>query len=297
MITRTACVLLLAVPATAQTTCYVVRANGDLLRLDAATGATQVVGSSGVACAAGGSPWFAGNEWVYSTGDPTHPGRIVRIDRFTGAVGGSAELVGLPAGYTPRNLSAYSILHSEDPQAPDLLGWIDSWSGQCTVIGPTGRRDLKAAAGAYPNVYAIGPDSGGTLYMLDPGTGLATVIGTGDYGDSSTLAFGPDGSLLACGSTLIGINPATGGATAIGPTGFTDIRALASITRASCYVNCNSGCNPPPCLNVLDFNCFLNAFASGNPYANCDESTTPPTLNVLDFNCFLNRFIAGCTAP
>jgi hypothetical protein len=45
---------------------------------------------------------------------------------------------------------------------------------------------------------------------------------------------------------------------------------------------------------VLDFACFLNRFAAGDPYANCDGSTTAPTLNVLDFACFLNRFAAGC---
>ena len=49
-----------------------------------------------------------------------------------------------------------------------------------------------------------------------------------------------------------------------------------------------------PVLNVLDFSCFLNKFAAGDPYANCDGSTTPPVLNVLDFACFLNKFAAGC---
>jgi hypothetical protein len=62
-----------------------------------------------------------------------------------------------------------------------------------------------------------------------------------------------------------------------------------------CYANCDNS-TEPPVLNVLDFNCFLNAFNAGTPYANCDGSTTPPILNVLDFNCFLNRFTAaaGC---
>jgi hypothetical protein len=62
----------------------------------------------------------------------------------------------------------------------------------------------------------------------------------------------------------------------------------------SCYPNCDASTTPPT-LNVLDFSCFLNRFAAGDPYANCDGSTTPPTLNVLDFACFLNSFAAGCT--
>jgi hypothetical protein len=61
-----------------------------------------------------------------------------------------------------------------------------------------------------------------------------------------------------------------------------------------CYVNCDSSTSAP-CLNVLDFSCFLNAFAAGQSYANCDNSTTPPVLNVLDFSCFLNLFAAGCS--
>jgi hypothetical protein len=61
----------------------------------------------------------------------------------------------------------------------------------------------------------------------------------------------------------------------------------------ACYANCD-GSTIAPVLNVLDFNCFLNRFSSGDSYANCDGSTIAPALNVLDFNCFLNRFSAGC---
>jgi hypothetical protein len=68
---------------------------------------------------------------------------------------------------------------------------------------------------------------------------------------------------------------------------------LAGSSACGCYANCDNS-TTAPVLNVLDFNCFLNAFTSGGSYANCDNSTTAPVLNVLDFNCFLNRFGAGC---
>ena len=55
------------------------------------------------------------------------------------------------------------------------------------------------------------------------------------------------------------------------------------------------GSTTPPVLNVLDFTCFLNRFAAGDAYANCDGSTQAPVLNVLDFSCFLNQFAAGCS--
>jgi hypothetical protein len=64
----------------------------------------------------------------------------------------------------------------------------------------------------------------------------------------------------------------------------------------TCYPNCDHSTNVP-FLNVLDFNCFVNAYTAGDSYANCDGSTQPPILNVLDFNCFVNAYTAGCSAP
>lgn len=62
-----------------------------------------------------------------------------------------------------------------------------------------------------------------------------------------------------------------------------------------CYANCDAS-TTAPCLNVLDFACYLNRFATGDTAANCDGSTTAPVLNVLDFSCFINRFAAGCSS-
>ena len=74
-----------------------------------------------------------------------------------------------------------------------------------------------------------------------------------------------------------------------------DVSLLPAATPPTCYPNCD-GSTTTPCLNVLDFSCFLNKFASGDSYANCDHSTTVPILNVLDFGCFLNNFSAGCSS-
>jgi hypothetical protein len=60
-----------------------------------------------------------------------------------------------------------------------------------------------------------------------------------------------------------------------------------------CYANCDNSAGTPV-LNILDFVCFLDRFAAGDPSANCDGSTTPPILNSLDFTCFINAFAAGC---
>ena len=61
-----------------------------------------------------------------------------------------------------------------------------------------------------------------------------------------------------------------------------------------CYPNCDSS-TVAPLLNANDFQCFLNAFASGDTYANCDNSSVAPVLNANDFQCFLNTFANGCS--
>ena len=79
------------------------------------------------------------------------------------------------------------------------------------------------------------------------------------------------------------------------PEGFITCAELDAIAPPDpyCYPNCD-GSTTSPILNVLDFSCFLNRFAAGDPRANCDGSTNPPVLNVLDFSCFLNSFASGC---
>ncbi len=60
-----------------------------------------------------------------------------------------------------------------------------------------------------------------------------------------------------------------------------------------CYANCDQS-TTAPVLSANDFQCFLNAFASGDAAANCDRSTVAPVLTANDFQCFLNAFSARC---
>jgi hypothetical protein len=48
-------------------------------------------------------------------------------------------------------------------------------------------------------------------------------------------------------------------------------------------------------LTPNDFQCFLDRYASGHPYANCDGSPAPSVLTPNDFQCFLTRFAGGCS--
>jgi hypothetical protein len=63
---------------------------------------------------------------------------------------------------------------------------------------------------------------------------------------------------------------------------------------APCYANCDAS-TTAPALNVADFACFLNRFASGDTRANCDLSALSPVLNIADFACFVNAFAVGCS--
>ncbi len=123
----------------------------------------------------------------------------------------------------------------------------------------------------------LGPRAGATVFYHNPLIGFEGAIGWG-YGSGRVLNFS-----TTCGPAQLA-DP-----------NFTILlgNAVTWSTGGSCYANCDNS-TTPPVLNVLDFTCFLNRFAAGNPLANCDGSTTPPTLNVLDFTCFLNRFAAGC---
>src|SRR4051812_2583884 len=66
--------------------------------------------------------------------------------------------------------------------------------------------------------------------------------------------------------------------------------AILVIRQDRCY-----GSTPAPVLNVADFTCFLQKFAGGAAWANCDHSPASPSLNVADFPCFPQRFAAGCS--
>jgi hypothetical protein len=56
-------------------------------------------------------------------------------------------------------------------------------------------------------------------------------------------------------------------------------------------VGCYVGCDGSGELDVFDFLCFQNLFASGDPVADCDESGV---VDYFDFLCFQNAFAARC---
>ncbi|MCA9278413.1 MAG: hypothetical protein H6815_07115 [Phycisphaeraceae bacterium] len=57
-----------------------------------------------------------------------------------------------------------------------------------------------------------------------------------------------------------------------------------------CYANCDNSAGSHP-LNIFDYICFGNAYAAGDPYADCDGNST---LNIFDYICFGNAYGTGC---
>lgn len=81
-------------------------------------------------------------------------------------------------------------------------------------------------------------------------------------------------------------------------------RAFALFVQSTptCYANCD-GSTTAPILNIDDFTCFINEYATAlalppgqqvTAYANCDQSTTPPVVNIDDFTCFIMAYAQGC---
>jgi subtilisin family serine protease len=61
-----------------------------------------------------------------------------------------------------------------------------------------------------------------------------------------------------------------------------------------CYADCDSSTGLGT-LDIFDFLCFQNRFATGNSYAcECDVSTGVGVCDIFDFLCFQNAFAAGC---
>jgi hypothetical protein len=178
-------------------------------------------------------------------------------------------------------------LYAAGPYA-EIGGTLAQWDGSAwSAVGAAVSVHDIAAADAPDDhgLYAIGEIARGVLLSRWDGTAwtaMTHVEPDGGYGFAQMTYF-DDGSgpaLYAYFQPYHGRSPT---------------RSPLSRFRLfpACYVNCDRS-TQPPLLNVLDFNCFLNAFAGGLPYANCDQSTAPPMLNVLDFNCFLNAFTRGC---
>jgi hypothetical protein len=70
--------------------------------------------------------------------------------------------------------------------------------------------------------------------------------------------------------------------------------ALGVVQWVGCHNQCYADCDNStihPRLNVEDFTCFINKFASDDPYADCNQDGQ---RTIADFACFIQRFSENC---
>ncbi|MFN0131877.1 MAG: GC-type dockerin domain-anchored protein [Phycisphaerales bacterium] len=192
-------------------------------------------------------------------------------------------------------------------------------AGSVIVFGDLTTNRLVPGSVAFTNIYRHFNSTCATSRVIQRGTvSLGASLDAGEYwlewtaSGTSTLS-GP----WAPNVTITGLRgkPGANARQLVGAT-WTDIVegtpgttpplipqdmvfALVGVIRIplpSCYQNCDAS-TTPPVLNVNDFVCFNNLFASGDSRANCDASTKPPVLNINDFLCFTNLYASGCSAP
>jgi hypothetical protein len=235
-------------------------------------------------------------------------GAFTAIGPITGAGAGEANFSGLHLD--PSNGTWYAL--APTGAGVNNLYTIDIATGATTLVAPLSDPAalfIDFAIDNAGNMFAhdIVSDS---IYSVNKVTGATTVLGpTGFLANfAQGMDFDPATNILYAAIYTGGgtgvfatINTTTGAATQIVSTTSWNAEMEIAIRPAgnppvTCYPNCDQS-TQVPFLNVLDFNCFLNAFSAGQSYANCDNSTQPPVLNVLDFNCFLNSFSTGCSAP
>ncbi len=207
--------------------------------------------------------------YIWGQGDGAHPLTLGPGQTLTG----TGRLYG--------NIVSQGTISPDQPfGTPAVAGNINIGGSSSLTMSATSAFNVQALSGS--NYDSI--NGSGTVAQA----GSLTVTTSGGY-----VPAAHDMLTVVSGSSLSGtfshVSLPTVGA--FGPAhvvyGPTDTKVV------MCYANCD-GSTTAPALNVLDFACYLNLYASGDTQANCDGSTTPPVLNVLDFACFLNKYAAGC---
>ena len=271
--------------------------------------------------------------WLAQTGTESDERAFALASDATGGVFVAAGLI--CARYTASGTqiwsqsSAYTMAAAPNESGGFFAGGATgapAWAGEFNSLGELVWRqfynpipvslELRAIAvlsDLSGGAYAVGPTYCeavycGAWFARFNAAGVSSAQGFSNAG-LSCLARDGAGGVFAGGSSLLRLDPTgatlwsapVGGIAGLAPDGRGGVFAVGAASADAfvsrfgfCYANCD-GSTGAPTLNVLDFGCFLNAFAAGSPYANCDGSTTEPVLNALDFACFLNRFAAGCS--
>lgn len=220
---RTAILLLLTFTRLLAQDLVAVRWNGDIVRVDAATGSLTAVtsgfyGLNGLALDHNGYYWSSTNNFTTS--------HLVRIDPVT-----LTATAGPPCGdfrglAATGNSRLWAIEQIGPDSSNDVLVMIDTITGQQTRIGATGRMGLQSLALHAGELWAM--DIHGGLVRLDPATGAASPPLPSTGANVQGMGSLPDGDLIGFASDrFVRIDTRLGVLSQIGPTlGFEDLRGL-----------------------------------------------------------------------
>jgi hypothetical protein len=227
---------------------------------------------------------------------------LIHSDQLAPLVG--AELTGvtfrlLPSAANPWpaatiNFANYDIrLSGSVAPADRSLTFAGNVVGTQTLVrsGP-----LEIPAASFPN--GASPNAFGTVitftqpYTYTGGHLLVEIRHTGFTGTSSSV------DAIAASSVGTGYGTEFSGCwtgSYVGTSGSQGNFSVLQFTKtgggAPCYANCDASTGSPS-LTANDFQCFLNSFAAGESYADCDAVGG---LTANDFQCFLNAYAAGCS--
>jgi hypothetical protein len=131
-----------------------------------------------------------------------------------------------------------------------------------------------------------------TFDLTGPGVAIHDTSATGntiEYQNvTGTMAAGTYTLKLEGTGTIAFTGPGGNGS---GAGGNQPLMTLVVTPAGGCYANCD-GSTGSPVLTANDFACFLNSYATGESYADCDGVGG---LTANDFSCFLNAYATGCT--
>jgi hypothetical protein len=243
-----------------------------------------------------------------------HDGGVLYITNATSVTGGAPgnsivklDLDGNYLGAFPVGSSPFSVLSLGSGEM--LVGHsstadISRWDSSGTFLG-----DFHVGTISYVQQMAFRTSTGTILATGWSGTNIQGLYEFDLLGNQVNYFAVPaprgvfeldNGNLFWTGSGF-NIYDITTNTTSLVAAGTGQYVALLTL-GSPCYANCD-GSTTEPVLNVDDFTCFINEYASAQTlpheqqvtaYANCDGSTIAPALNVDDFTCFINAFAQGC---
>ncbi len=187
---------------------------------------------------------------------------------------GPFQAISVGGGPTVAAIRTDGTMVSWEFSPPAIVGTFSAVKMSACLCGAI-RTDGSAVTFGYCGPENYPPPPGQFVQLSSSSSGGLAALRT----DGSIAVWGPHPA------SVLNVPPGRFSFVAMGPeSGFAIL---------PCYPNCD-GSSVAPMLTANDFMCFLNRFASGHPYANCD-GTASPALTANDFQCFLNQFAAGCS--